>query len=132
MVPKNVGLLHHRTLVNRSHTPPDAIHVLNEPRRQAASSEYANCPYNPCLCTSPDGVACIEPISCDAVPKHFQMHGIKGLMREAVITCRWQGCQLEISRHNYTRHIRERHLGHVRGVGHEIQTSADLDNTKRK
>lgn len=128
MVPNNTGLLHHHTLVTRSYTLPNAISVSNKPQKRAAPNQYADCPYNACLYTSPDGVVCRELINCDGVPKHSRKHGIKDLKRKDAVTCRWEGCELVHTRHNHVRHIREHHLGHVRGVGHQIQ--ADSDDTQ--
>ncbi|KAG6326932.1 hypothetical protein ID866_12157, partial [Astraeus odoratus] len=40
-------------------------------------------------------------------------HGIKG-SRDTHIMCPWDGCERVMARHNFVRHMRERHLGFER------------------
>ncbi|KAI5981335.1 hypothetical protein EDD15DRAFT_2413145 [Pisolithus albus] len=48
------------------------------------------------------------------VPEHFVSHGIAKKHRGLKIPCEWDGCSRGVVRHNFVRHIREKHLGHVR------------------
>ncbi|KAI6013306.1 hypothetical protein EDC04DRAFT_2609378 [Pisolithus marmoratus] len=77
-------------------------------------NQFINCHSHLCLCIQ-NGNACVESITCGTVPEHFRaMHSIKGLPRDFMILCEWQNCGSKIRRHNFVRHIREKHLGHER------------------
>ncbi|KIO03485.1 hypothetical protein M404DRAFT_27108 [Pisolithus tinctorius Marx 270] len=99
-------------------TAANAIPPPAETRKEAKQNQYAACPFTHCLYTS-DGAECYEPINCGIVSKHFKNHGIKDLGRDTTVTCQWQNCGLEGSRHYYVRHVRENHLGHTWDVGHK-------------
>lgn len=74
---------------------------------QLTQSRFARC----CLWQSPeDPLPCYEPIGLDDVPHHFKAHGIRGMERKAIIQCYWDGCQHDVTRHNFVRHIRDIHL----------------------
>ncbi|KAI6014184.1 hypothetical protein EDC04DRAFT_2756035 [Pisolithus marmoratus] len=93
--------------VGGSTVAPDA--ELEEPR----ASVHANCT-KPCLYLDSDGKCCSELVTCTTVPEHFEKHGIKDIYRGTEVICRWQGCSETCIRHNFVRHIREKHLGHPR------------------
>ncbi|KAG6330005.1 hypothetical protein ID866_9083, partial [Astraeus odoratus] len=58
---------------------------------------------------------CGENISCDTAPAHFATrHNIKNLSRDTNVICDWYNCGKSVVRHNFIRHIREAHLGHLR------------------
>ncbi|KAI5993760.1 hypothetical protein F5J12DRAFT_428922 [Pisolithus orientalis] len=75
---------------------------------------YADCVQQRCLYRNADGKHCMQLISCGAVPAHFESHGVKAICRMSAVTCRWDGCLENCLRHNFVRHIREKHLGHTR------------------
>ncbi|KAH0826195.1 hypothetical protein J3R83DRAFT_5627 [Lanmaoa asiatica] len=58
---------------------------------------------------------CAAKITCESVPTHFaDAHGTKNLGGGTLIRCLWVGCEKRVKRKNFTRHIREPHLGHLR------------------
>ena len=62
-----------------------------------------------------DPLPCYVSIEYDDVPDHFKMeHGIKAMKRSMKVRCCWHSCEQNISRHNFSRHIRETHLGYGR------------------
>lgn len=80
----------------------------------------ARCPPILCLHPLPDGTACPERITCCGVPEHFRgMHGIEGLGRDHQLICGWGGCNHPISRHNFVRHVREKHFKLDRNSAHK-------------
>ncbi|KAI6030560.1 hypothetical protein F5J12DRAFT_779687 [Pisolithus orientalis] len=87
----------------RAEAPPD-------------ESRYSNCPSTSCLCLCVGGTLCLQEISCATVPSHFVGHGIENKSRKEAIRCMWKGCVKTVARHTFVRHIREVHLGHVRGT----------------
>ncbi|KAI6009688.1 hypothetical protein EDC04DRAFT_852208 [Pisolithus marmoratus] len=88
--------------------PPQAA---NNPTKVQNQS---NCYSHPCLHVQ-NGNVCEESITYGTVPEHFRaMHNIKDLPRDFVIFCAWQNCQSKVRRHNFVRHVREKHLGHER------------------
>ncbi|KAI6038282.1 hypothetical protein EDC04DRAFT_2005521 [Pisolithus marmoratus] len=88
-------------------------HTVNNATIQN-QNQFASCPPRPCLYIR-NGHLCGEPIMCGTVPGHFSaMHSIKG-PRSVKIVCQWQSCGSEVQRHNFVRHIREKHLEHKRG-----------------
>ncbi|KAL4072738.1 hypothetical protein V8B97DRAFT_1958207 [Scleroderma yunnanense] len=69
----------------------------------------------PCRYPSSHGELCGEIINCNTVATHFgEWHGIVDLPRNVRIICQWCGCLKQISRHNFVRHVREKHLCHQR------------------
>lgn len=80
-------------------------------------TQYANCPLTRCLYPGVRGSLCLKEISCATVPNHFTGHGIENRTRKVAIRCKWKGCVKTVTRHTFARHIREVHLGHVRGTG---------------
>ncbi|KAL4061681.1 hypothetical protein V8B97DRAFT_2102705 [Scleroderma yunnanense] len=71
--------------------------------------------YRPCRCPSSHDGFCGETISCNTVAAHFRdRHGIVDLPRKGHVVCSWHGCSKQISRHNFVRHVREKHLCHQR------------------
>ncbi|KAI6094531.1 hypothetical protein EDD16DRAFT_1684371 [Pisolithus croceorrhizus] len=74
-----------------------------------------DCEPKKCLYLHPDGKSCSQLITCAQVPEHFISHGIVKKSRRERISCRWYECPEKVMRHNFVRHIREKHLGHVRG-----------------
>ena len=53
--------------------------------------------------------------ACKNVPEHFgNIHGIRKLGRDIMIDCLWDGCLKCVTRKNFVRHVRERHLDHPR------------------
>ncbi|KAI6144873.1 hypothetical protein EDD17DRAFT_1654883 [Pisolithus thermaeus] len=75
---------------------------------------YHNCEQKKCLYPGPNGTRCLQEISCATVPEHFVSHGITIKPREMIL-CQWEECSEKVVRHNFVRHVREKHLGHVRG-----------------
>ncbi|KAI6117577.1 hypothetical protein EDD16DRAFT_1726923 [Pisolithus croceorrhizus] len=75
---------------------------------------YHNCEQKKCLYPGPNGTRCLQEISCATVPEHFVSHGIMNKPREEMILCQWEGCSEKVGRHNFVRHVREKHLGHAR------------------
>ncbi|KAF8550213.1 hypothetical protein OG21DRAFT_447367 [Imleria badia] len=79
-----------------------------------------------CLATSPcqwtgEGISetCGAPITCQSAPAHFgSMHSIRKLREDALIYCWWEGCDKRVKRKYFVRHIRERHLRHLREKKH--------------
>ncbi|KAN0074610.1 hypothetical protein V8E55_011659 [Tylopilus felleus] len=62
---------------------------------------------------------CSAQITCESVPTHFRnSHSIRGLNADILICCRWKGCRIQLKRKFFTRHVRECHLGHLRGTKH--------------
>lgn len=51
---------------------------------------------------------------CRDVPKHFRVHGIKKMHDKKMIDCLWSGCNEQVGRKNFVRHIRECHLNRRR------------------
>ncbi|KAN0075414.1 hypothetical protein V8E55_011437 [Tylopilus felleus] len=108
----------------------DTSEVKQIPQGQSASSSTANrtavpkikvsCPAAPCLwfCEGRVPKICGVAISCEDVPTHFKLHGIKTISEEKEVPCIWENCFANIVRKNFVRHIRECHLGHVRDKGH--------------
>lgn len=80
-------------------------------------TQYASCPLKRCLYPGVGGSLCLKEISCATVPSHFTGHGIENRTRKVAIRCQWKGCVEAVTRHTFARHIREVHLGHVRGTG---------------
>ncbi|KAI6151068.1 hypothetical protein BKA82DRAFT_26662 [Pisolithus tinctorius] len=76
---------------------------------------YAKCPRMRCLRVSANGTQCLRMITCATVSEHFASHGVKGKSRTEYIPCNWMRCRKLLKRHNFVRHIREKHLGHIRG-----------------
>ncbi|KIM51997.1 hypothetical protein SCLCIDRAFT_587852 [Scleroderma citrinum Foug A] len=73
--------------------------------------------YRPCQYPDSHGGHCKESFSCTTASAHFRdMHGIVDLTRSGHVTCQWTGCGRTVSRHNFIRHMRERHLFHQRWV----------------
>ncbi|KAI6123074.1 hypothetical protein EV401DRAFT_1886956 [Pisolithus croceorrhizus] len=72
----------------------------NKGRAHEHTHEQANCTPKLCLYLGPG--------------THFESHGVKDIYRGARVTCQWEGCFEKCSRHNFVRHIREKHLGHAR------------------
>ncbi|KAG6328630.1 hypothetical protein ID866_10459 [Astraeus odoratus] len=57
----------------------------------------------------------MEYVSCYNIPSHFASnHGITRLSRETHILCEWDCCWKWVLRHNWVRHLREKHLHHPR------------------
>ncbi|KAI5987154.1 hypothetical protein EDC04DRAFT_2823259 [Pisolithus marmoratus] len=93
--------------------------AVDEPSQTPSNSavqkqnQYSNCPPQLCLYNR-GGNECRESITCHTVPGHFSsVHGING-GRSIGIVCEWQGCGIEVGRHNFMRHIRTTHMGHPR------------------
>ncbi|KIM55895.1 hypothetical protein SCLCIDRAFT_29961 [Scleroderma citrinum Foug A] len=87
-----------------------------------AVSGYNNCPSRLCLWVDANELSpCFKLITCGDAPRHFKEHGIKAIPREADIACLWNDRGRIVKRHYFTRHIREVHLDHRRGVGHTVQ-----------
>ncbi|KAI6030313.1 hypothetical protein EDC04DRAFT_2711356 [Pisolithus marmoratus] len=84
--------------------PPNNPHVY----------EHANCAAVLCRYPGSGGTPCSQPITCGTVPEHFEHHGVKSLYRGKLVDCQWEGCSETCIRHNFVRHIREKHLGHPR------------------
>lgn len=85
------------------------------PRSKPRVNEHTCCTQIVCSYLGPDGRSCLKPITCTTVPEHFESHGVKGIPRTAGVICRWEGCFEVCVRHNFVRHIREKHLAHTRG-----------------
>ncbi|KIN96610.1 hypothetical protein M404DRAFT_239968 [Pisolithus tinctorius Marx 270] len=85
------------------------------PQNKPRFDGHPNCPRTLCLYPGPSGTHCLQPISCTTVPEHFESHGIKAIYRAVEVTCQWEGCFQSVARHNFVRHVREKHLGHTRG-----------------
>lgn len=83
-------------------------------------NDSALCPSIPCLHPRPDGTACPKEITCCDVPEHFKkVHGIKKLGRDHPLICGWGGCNRRLSRHNFVRHVREKHFKLDRKSAHK-------------
>ncbi|KAI6009687.1 hypothetical protein EDC04DRAFT_2772773, partial [Pisolithus marmoratus] len=75
-------------------------------------NQATSCHSRPCLYNR-NGNACGEPITCGTVPEHFSAaHGVKHIGSDLKIPCEWQNCGRKVLRHNFVRHVREKHLGH--------------------
>ncbi|KAI5995871.1 hypothetical protein EDD15DRAFT_544020 [Pisolithus albus] len=87
---------------------------------QQHSDMFATCPGTLCLYNTSDDSPCCVAITCGTAPTHLMsVHGIGRLSRSATLQCGWQGCGYTVLRNNFTRHIREVHLGHGRRVLHQ-------------
>ncbi|KAI6129113.1 hypothetical protein EV401DRAFT_811659 [Pisolithus croceorrhizus] len=75
-----------------------------------------NCERKKCLYPGPNGTRCLQQITRATVPKHFVGHGTTNKSLEEIILCQWEECFEEVVRHKFVRHIREKHLGHVRDL----------------
>ncbi|KIM63751.1 hypothetical protein SCLCIDRAFT_688125 [Scleroderma citrinum Foug A] len=74
---------------------------------------------------SDDALRCYLLVDHESVPGHFKtVHGIKDMGRKVKIRCRWLDCQQTVGRHNFTRHIREVHLGSERHKARRIEETA--------
>ncbi|KAL4072450.1 hypothetical protein V8B97DRAFT_2023592 [Scleroderma yunnanense] len=87
----------------------------------AVGDTYTNPQNHSCsfwrLCRHPDshGGHCAMIISCNTVAAHFRdNHNIVDMSRKDYIVCQWPGCLKQVLRHNFVRHVRERHLCHQR------------------
>ncbi|KAF8552561.1 hypothetical protein OG21DRAFT_111755 [Imleria badia] len=72
----------------------------------------------PCQWTG-EGISetCGAQITCRSVPAHLgNIHSIRKLPEDALIYCWWQECHRQVKRKNFVRHIRERHLHHLRSI----------------
>ncbi|KAI6001199.1 hypothetical protein EDD15DRAFT_1664409 [Pisolithus albus] len=79
----------------------------------------ACCPPMRCLYPRADGAACLKRITCPEVPDHFrEEHNIRNMRRDHPLVCRWGNCGSRVTRHNFVRHIREKHFNHFRDSGH--------------
>ncbi|KAG6330991.1 hypothetical protein ID866_8098, partial [Astraeus odoratus] len=57
----------------------------------------------------------MEGVTCYGIPGHFaSVHGITNMSRQEHILCEWDCCWKLVSRHNWVRHLREKHLQHPR------------------
>lgn len=93
--------------------------------------EYASCPPIRCLCMGPEGRVCLQYINCGVISAHFKdVHGIKDLTRRCLLDCTWRDCGRQVMRHNYVRHIRERHLKHGRKSVHKKPIRCTIGNSK--
>ncbi|KAI6012232.1 hypothetical protein EDC04DRAFT_741338 [Pisolithus marmoratus] len=82
-------------------------------------NECADCPPKKCRYPGPGGNHCLQVITCKDVSEHLIIHGITNMSRDKMITCHWDGCSADVSRHNFVRHIREKHFQHKRkAAGH--------------
>ncbi|KAI6110118.1 hypothetical protein F5141DRAFT_1203370 [Pisolithus sp. B1] len=111
----------------RIHIRYDYLHTLKDGTQtsrenpSAASQKksrvygYDGCVLKECLYLGPNGTRCSQVITCATVPEHFISHGVANKSRDEVISCQWEGCSYRVMRHNFVRHVREKHLGHVRG-----------------
>ncbi|KIK17035.1 hypothetical protein PISMIDRAFT_15442 [Pisolithus microcarpus 441] len=79
-------------------------------------NNYHNCEPKKCLYPGLNGKRCSQEITCAKVSEHFVIHGITNKHRDEAIPCEWDGCSRGVVRHNFVRHIREKHLGHVRST----------------
>ncbi|KAF8552551.1 hypothetical protein OG21DRAFT_1511354, partial [Imleria badia] len=62
---------------------------------------------------------CGSEITSSSVLVHLRdTHGIKKLTEDTLIYCGWEGCPKRVRRKNFVRHVRERHLGHLRAKKH--------------
>lgn len=84
------------------------------PQKKPRINKYINCPPTKCLYPGPDGQCCLQEVTYATAADHFIVHRITKKSRDEVILCQWEGCSTEVVRHNFIRHIRERHLGHKR------------------
>lgn len=91
-------------------------------------TKYSGCPLTRCLYPIVEGTLCLQEISCAIVPSHFVGHGVENKSRKEVIHCRWKGCVTAVARHTFVRHIREVHLGHIRGTSVHISIQGDKPN----
>lgn len=95
-------------------TATPSVEPKNKARVHEHTHEHPNCAQQSCLYLGSGGKRCLQPITCATVPEHFESHGIKAIYRRVGVTCQWEGCFERCSRHNFVRHIREKHLGHTR------------------
>ncbi|KAI6155405.1 hypothetical protein BKA82DRAFT_193816 [Pisolithus tinctorius] len=84
------------------------------PQKKPRIDKYTNCPPKQCLCPGPDGKCCLQEVTYAMVADHFIIHRMTKESRDVVIPCQWEGCSVELARHSFIRHIRERHLGNLR------------------
>ncbi|KAI6103189.1 hypothetical protein EDD17DRAFT_1654871 [Pisolithus thermaeus] len=84
-------------------------------QKKSRVNGYDGCVLKECLYLGPNGTRCSQVITCATVPEHFISHGVANKSRDEVISCQWEGCSHRVMRHNFVRHVREKHLGHVRG-----------------
>ncbi|KAL4078790.1 hypothetical protein V8B97DRAFT_1933475 [Scleroderma yunnanense] len=97
------------------------IHFLSYSLSGAMEDTYTNPRIHTCTfwrpCQHPDsnGGLCGTIINCITVAAHFRDgHGLVDLRRKDRVICEWSGCSKKISRHNFVRHVREKHLRHRR------------------
>ncbi|KAI6096733.1 hypothetical protein F5141DRAFT_1152051 [Pisolithus sp. B1] len=84
-----------------------------------AQNQYSNCPSQRCLYWR-DGNECGESITCGTAPEHFRtVHNIKHMSREDEVVCQWPNCKYDGQKHNFMRHVRQIHMGHMREKGHQ-------------
>ncbi|KAG9308860.1 hypothetical protein JVU11DRAFT_11319 [Chiua virens] len=58
---------------------------------------------------------CGAKITCKSVPAHLgDAHHIRKLDKNSMIYCRWEGCDRRMKPKNFSRHVRECHVGHCR------------------
>lgn len=67
---------------------------------------------------------CGARITHHDVPKHFRIHGIKKMHDKKVIGCLWSGCNEQVGRKNFVRHVRECHLNRRRQTKHSSRNQA--------
>ena len=86
----------------------------------ATQSAQASCPAAFCRWRDEGAPGiCGSVVSCEGVPSHFRnIHGIKNMEKSELVGCRWEGCFVEVTRKNFVRHVRGRHLDHTRDKGH--------------
>lgn len=102
------------------YTVQEAKRICEASHGADAPVNYASCPITQCLYPGVGGSLCLQEISCATVPSHFTSHGIENKTRKEAIRCEWEGCVKNVTRHTFTRHIREVHLRHLRGTGVHI------------
>ncbi|KAH0826196.1 hypothetical protein J3R83DRAFT_5631 [Lanmaoa asiatica] len=116
-VPSNPAL---PTTVNHSHTTEAAQSANMHP--DVATVQIAHSCSATVSCRwgrEGNSEPCGTEITCGSVSKHFgDRHGIKKLGSGTLIRCLWEGCDRQVIRQNFTRHIREPHLGHPRKKQH--------------
>lgn len=119
----------HDNKMLKHHSGPPSASITHAVDNQI--DEYSTCPAIRCLCTGSDGRECLQYINCGVVPAHFKdAHNIKHLTRRRLLDCTWRGCGRRVSRHNYVRHIRERHLEHGRKSVHKKPIRCTIGNNK--
>lgn len=104
-----MALVAGRAEVGNTTTPN--VGYKNKPRVKEHSC------WTPMVChyLGSDGRPCLERITCATAPEHLESHGVKSISRMASVVCRWEGCLEACLRHNFVRHVREKHLAHTRG-----------------